>query len=118
MEKDEGLMEEWAVVKRVCSRFDKRHDWNDAGSSSIGPGAERMPEEPVSTRTDETRWWLESGTMPANVVVGPSGGAALEDLAKMVHNLHQARRDSGGHSRDRRPSFNQRCMWCDVVRHV
>ena len=33
LETNEGLMTDWAVVKRVCGRFDKRREWNDVGSS-------------------------------------------------------------------------------------
>ena len=28
---DEGIMADWAVVKIVCSCFDKRREWNDKG---------------------------------------------------------------------------------------
>ena len=41
---------------------------------------------------------LESGQAPINVLEGLFGGAALEELTKMVRDLHiaQARRDGGG----------------------
>jgi hypothetical protein len=34
---DDGLTADWAMVKRVCGRFDKRRDWADA--DSVGAGA-------------------------------------------------------------------------------
>ena len=60
------------------------------------------------------------GQVPNNVVEGPSGGAALEELTKMVRDRHiaQTRRDGRGQSHDRRPPFDQRCMWCDTVGHI
>ena len=58
----EMLTTDWAVVKRVCGHFDKRHDWNNPESSTSGAGAKRKLEEPVPTRAEETRRWLKSGT--------------------------------------------------------
>ena len=84
LETDEGLTTDKAVVKRVCGRFDKWHDWNDAGSSTTDVGDGRKLEEPVLMSADETRRWIESGTTLTNVVSGPSGGATLEELTKMV----------------------------------
>ena len=54
LETDEGLTGDWAMVERVCSRFDKRHDCSDEGPSATGPVAGRKLEEPVPTRTEET----------------------------------------------------------------
>ena len=53
-------------------------------------------------------------------VAGPSGGVALEKLTKMVRDLQiaQTRRGDGGQPCDRRPPVNQRCIWCDVIRHA
>ena len=67
------------------------------GTSTIGPTFEKMLEE-IPTRLEETRRWLESGLSPTNVVAGPSGGAALEELTKMVRDLQiaQARRGDEG----------------------
>jgi hypothetical protein len=39
LETDDGLTAEWAVVKRVCGRFDKRRDW--AETNSVGRGLSR-----------------------------------------------------------------------------
>jgi hypothetical protein len=36
LETDEGLTANWAVVKRVCSCFDKRRDWVEKDSSGVG----------------------------------------------------------------------------------
>jgi hypothetical protein len=35
-ETDDGLTADWAVVKRVCGRFDKRRDWAEADSVGAG----------------------------------------------------------------------------------
>ena len=40
--------------------------------------------EEILTRLDETRRCLESGSVPTNMVEGPSGGVALEEMTKMV----------------------------------
>ena len=63
---------------------------------------------------------LESGQAPINVLEGLFGGAALEELTKMVRDLQitQARRGDGGQPPDRRLLVNQRCLWCDVVGHA
>ena len=37
LEMDKGLTTDWMVVKRVCSCFDKRREWNDESSSLVGP---------------------------------------------------------------------------------
>ena len=37
LETDNGLMTDWATVKGVCSRFDKRREWGDEKSSPTGP---------------------------------------------------------------------------------
>ena len=54
------------------------------------------------------------------MVKGPPGGAALEELTKMVQDLQiaQARRDSEGQARDRKSLTNQRYMWCDAIGHT
>ena len=123
LETDKGLTTDWAVVKRVCSRFDKRRDWSDGSTSGSGPVPGRRLEEPVSVpagRKEETRIWPESGSASNDVVRGPSGGAALEELTQMVRDLQiaQTRRDSGEQPRDRRPPARQRCMWSDAIGHI
>ena len=86
LETDEGLTTDWAVVKGVCSRVDKRRDWNGIGSCATGRTKWKRPEE-NPTRSEDTRRWLESGQVLTNVVEGPSGGATLEELTKMVRDL-------------------------------
>ena len=107
---------DWVVVKGVCSRFNKWRESNDGGQSA----ARRKLEEPTPTRMEEMRRWIESGMVSTDVFKGPFGGAALEELTKMVQDLQiaQARIDSVGQSRDRRLQVDQRCMWCDVVGHT
>ena len=86
-EMDEGLMADWAVVKGVCSRFDKRLEWSDEGPLAAGMVAGRKLEEPILAQMEEMRRWIESGMVPTDVVKGLSGGAALEELTKMVRDL-------------------------------
>ena len=66
------------------------------------------------------RRWLELGQAPANVVAGPSGDAAQEELTKMVHNLQiaQARKEGGVQSHEWRLPNDLRCMWCNGVGHI
>mgnify|MGYP000350157927 FL=1 len=47
LETEDGLMADWAVVKRVCGRFDKRREWGDKGSSGVGSVAKRKSEGPL-----------------------------------------------------------------------
>ena len=105
LETNDGLTVDWVVVKRVCGRIDKRRDWKEKGSLPAGPTVETRAEL-SPTRVKEMRRWLELGQAPANVVAGPSGDAAQEELTKMVHNLQiaQARRGDEGQPRDRRPA--------------
>ena len=116
LETDEGLTTDWAMVKRVCSRFDKQREWNEEGSTSTTRGL--MGEG--ATRSGEAKRRADLGPIPTNVVEGPSGGATLEELTKMVHDLHidQARRDGEGQLRDRYPPNGLRCMWCNGVNHI
>ena len=111
---------DWAVVKSVCSYFNKWRDWNDEGTSSTSPITKGVTGE-VPTRSDKTRRRVDTDLVaPANISSGPSGGAALEELTKIVRDLQiaHARRDGGGQSRDRRPHNGLRCMWCNGVDHI
>ena len=45
LEMDEGLMADWAVVKKFYSHFDRRREWNNAGSWMTG----KKLEEPTPT---------------------------------------------------------------------
>mgnify|MGYP000453365174 FL=1 len=89
LETNRGLTTDWATVKEVCSRIDKRRDWKEKGSSSVGPAVE-IRAEPTPTRMEETRRWLKLGPPPTNVVAGPAGGARLEELTRMVRDLQIA----------------------------
>ena len=82
LETYDGLTTDWAMVNKVCIHFDKQREWNDKGSSSTGLTTMGIAGN-VPTRSEETRRWLESGRVLANVVNGPSGGAMLEELTKM-----------------------------------
>ena len=119
LETNRGLTIEWATVKEVCSRIDKRRDWKEKGSSSVALTVE-IRAEPTPTRVEETRRWLETGPPPENIVAGPVGGAGVEELTRMVRDLQiaQARRSDEGPLRDRRPPAHRRCVWCDATRHA
>mgnify|MGYP000630293326 FL=1 len=119
LETNRGLTTDWATVKEVCSRIDKRRDWKEKGSSSVGPAVE-IRAKPTPTRVEVARRWPEIGPPPANIVAGPAGGAGLEELTRMVRDLQiaQARRSDEGQPRDRRPPANQRCVWCDATGHA
>ena len=46
LETDDGLTADWALVKRVCGRFNKRREWVEKGSSGAGTIAARKLEGP------------------------------------------------------------------------
>ena len=75
LEFEDGLTADWAAVKRVCGRFDKRREWADNGATGSGSVAARKLEPAPQVRREETREWLETG-----MVKGSSGEAALEEL--------------------------------------
>ena len=87
LETDEGLTTDWAIVKRVYSRFDKRREWSDKGLEAAGATAGKRIEEPTPARTEVTRMWFEDGEVPKDVVKGSSGDAALDELTKMIREL-------------------------------
>ena len=87
LETDEGLTVDWVVVKGVDSHFDKRCEWREEGPLAAGMVAGRKLEEPILAQMEEMRRWIESGMVPTDVVKGLSGGAALEELTKMVRDL-------------------------------
>ena len=84
METDEGLTADWAMVKWVCNCFDKRREWIDDGKSSARSTTTGGRTAEVPTQSDKTRSRFESGPITTNVVEGPSGGATLDELMKMV----------------------------------
>ena len=104
LETDDRLTAEWAVVKRVCGRFDKRREWVDKRSTGAGSIAARKLEVPPPARREETRDWLKTGSTSTSMVKGSSGGAALEELTRMVKDLQiaQTRRDGGEQVCDQR----------------
>ena len=87
------------------------------GASSI---AARKLEPTPPARREETRDWLETGSTLIGMVKGSSGGAALEELTRMVKDLQiaQARRDGSEQVCDQRPPAGNRCLWCDAVGHA
>ena len=101
LEMDHGIMADWAMVKRVCSHFDKWCEWREEGPSAAGPAAGRQHEEPIQARTEEARRWIESGAVSTDVVKGLSGGTAQKELTKMVWDLQivQTHRKTVGDSR-------------------
>ena len=52
LETDEGLTIDWAVVKQVCSRFDKWREWSGEGSPAARLVPTREFEEPALLRKD------------------------------------------------------------------
>ena len=98
LETDEGLTADWAVVKRFCSRFDKRHEWSNAGPWAAGPTTGKRLEETILAKMEEMPRWIKSGVVSTDVVKGPSRGVALEELTKMVRDIQiaQARREGKG----------------------
>ena len=86
LETNRGLTTDWATVKEICSKIDKRRDWKEKGSLLVGPAVE-IRAEPTPTRMEETKRWLELGPPPANIVAGPAGGAGLEELTRIVRDL-------------------------------
>ena len=54
LETDDGLTTDWAMVKGVCSRFNKRREWGDEGPSISGPVVARKLEETFAAQREET----------------------------------------------------------------
>jgi hypothetical protein len=80
LETDDGLTTDWAVVKRVCGRFDKRRDWAEADSVGAGAATTKKVEAAPPARMEETRGWPDGGSTSTGVAKGPSGDSALEEL--------------------------------------
>jgi hypothetical protein len=121
LETDDRLMADWAMVKTVCGRFDKRRDWADA--DSVGPGtfSAKKIEESLPASREETRRRPDDGSSSTSVAKGPSGGSALDEMTQiLVRELQiaQARRGGGEPERDRKLPAESRCLWCDVVGHA
>ena len=90
LETEDGLMVDWAAIKRVCGRFDKRQEWADQGAIGSGPAATRKLEPAPQARREETREWLETGSASTDVIRGSSRGTALEELTRAVKDLQIA----------------------------
>jgi hypothetical protein len=112
LETNDGLTADWAMVKKVCGRFDKRRDWADADSVGARAVPAKKVEENPLARKEETRRWPDGGSSSTGVAKGPSGGSALDELTQMVRDLQiaQARRDGGELARDRKPPAGGRCL--------
>ena len=74
LETEDGLMTDWAAVRRACGRFDKRREWADNGSTGSGSVASRKLEPAPQGRREETREWLETGSTLTGVIRGSTGG--------------------------------------------
>jgi hypothetical protein len=53
LETDDGLTADWAVVKRVCGRFDKQRDWAEADSVGAGAATTKKVEAGPPARREE-----------------------------------------------------------------
>jgi hypothetical protein len=120
LEIDDGLTADWAVVKRVCGRFDKRRDWAEADSMGAAAATTKKVEATPPAKREETRRWTDDGSTSTNTAKGSSGDSALEELTQMVCDLQimHARRDGGEPVKDRKPPAGGRCLWCDAVGHA
>ena len=90
LEIDDGLTIDWAVVKRVCSRFDKRREWNDAGPLATGG----IDSEMVERNMKVAQVWCGSDRRGQGPIQGRNSGRANEDGARSLD--RQARRDGEG----------------------
>ena len=88
LETNNQLTTDCAIMKRVCSCFDKRRKWNDKGSS-IRQTFTRKAMVGL-TRAKTTRGPANMGPAPAtNIVEGSSRGSTIAELTKMVRSLKQ-----------------------------
>ena len=71
LETDDGLTTDWTMVKRVCARFDKRHEWGGKDSSLARLVLARKFDELSPARKEETRDWHERGSPLTGVPKGP-----------------------------------------------
>jgi hypothetical protein len=73
LETDEELTADWAVVKRVCGRVDKRRDWAETDSVGAGAATTKRVEVAPPTRREEARRWPDGGSMSTGSAKGPPG---------------------------------------------
>jgi hypothetical protein len=116
---DDGLTADWAVVKRVCGRFDKRRDWAEADPVGAAAATTKKVEAPPPAKKEETRRWADDGSTSASTAKG-SSDTALEELAQMVRDLRimHAQREGGEPVKERKPPAGSRCLWCHAVSHA
>jgi hypothetical protein len=117
LETNDGQTAGWAVVKRVCGRFDKRRDWAEADSVGAGTATTKKAEAAPLARGEETRRWVDGGSTSTSTAKGLSGGTTLEELTQIVRDLQiaHAQRDGGEPAKDRKLLAGSRCLWCDAV---
>jgi hypothetical protein len=60
LETDVGLTADWAMVKRVCGRFDKRRDWAETDSVGAGAVTTKKVEATPPARREETQRWPDA----------------------------------------------------------
>jgi hypothetical protein len=120
LETDDGLTADWAVVKRVCGRCDKRRDWAEADSVGAGAATTNKVEATPPAKKEETRRWADGGSTSASTTKGSPGDSALEELTQMVRDFQiaHARRKGGEPVKERKPPAGSRCLWCDAVGHA
>jgi hypothetical protein len=80
LEIDDGLTADWAVVKRVCGRFDKWRTWAEVDSVGAGAATTKKVEPAPPARKEEARCWPDGGSMSAGSGKGPSEDSALKML--------------------------------------
>ena len=88
LETNEGLTTDWAVVKGVCNRFDKRHEWSNEGPLAVSAATGRKLDEPIPARMEEARRWIKSSTVLCTL---PKGGT--NSVAHMVNAMNTILRD-------------------------
>jgi hypothetical protein len=120
LETDNGLTADWAVVKRVCCRFDKRRDWTETKSVGADTASTKKAEAAPPTRREEARRWPDGGSTSTTTAKDSAGNTTLEELTQMVRDLQiaHARRDGGEPAKDRKLPAGSRCLWCDAVGHA
>ena len=84
LETDEGLTTDWATVKRVYSRFDKRREWNDVGSSMTGPCTGGTDSGVDGRDTKVARVGHSSNRSGQGSIRGRNSGGADEDGARSL----------------------------------
>jgi hypothetical protein len=120
LETDDGLTADWAVVKRVYCRFDKRRDWAEKDLVGAGAATTKKVEATPPAKKEETRRWTDGGSTSTGTAKGSSGESVFEELTQMVRDLQiaQPRRPGGEPVNDRKPPAGSRCLWCDAVGHA